>query len=205
MNSRTAIVLALLVLTGCVTLTPYSYVSYTVGTLDSCTTGSSMIRVQQGWKSTLQQGEFFGSEEELVFTGISANTLHLTYREYTTNTSGVYIKPAFSLNLQYDLNASRVIAFRNYLIEIPIATPLILKYRILQAGTQPNAPVRRVPVGKSKTSADVVYLRTGTFVIGQIIAEVGEGDLLERVTIRDANGEIHTYTAPEIKSIEKVH
>ena len=121
---------------GCIVLSPYQYRNYQINRIDSCVVGNPLILIQNGLIShdrtnldTLRY--FFGYESELLYTGISGNTIYLTHREYQTNASGVFIKPAFSLQVQYDLAISKLITFQHYSIEIFEATPYMLKYRVI--------------------------------------------------------------------------
>jgi len=48
---------------------------------------------------------------ELLYTGISGNTIRLLYREYTADSLA---KPAFFQNLQYDLSKDKTIVFKEH-------------------------------------------------------------------------------------------
>lgn len=124
--------IAIIILAGCFPYAPYTYRSYTIGKIDSCRVGEPVVQVFDGWIVNHDSALFRGSSSELLYTGISDNTLHLTHREYQTWMDGTYIRPAFTISLKYDLKQSRTIAFREYLIDAVDASPVRLKFKILQ-------------------------------------------------------------------------
>jgi len=138
--------LLLILMSGCVSLAPYSFRSYRLGKVDSCNVGSSLVFVRDGWKVQNQTSSdsanepFLGYESELLYTGISGNTVHMVYREYQTSRQGVVIRASYTLPLQYDISQSSKISFRSYLIEILSADPNYIKYRVLQD----HGPINRL-------------------------------------------------------------
>ena len=66
-------------------------------------------------------------QEDLIYTGRSANTIHVSYREYRKELA----RPAFFQELRYDLDKSDTIVFRNYRIKVIEATNEIIKYKVL--------------------------------------------------------------------------
>ena len=62
--------------------------------------------------------------QELIYNGRIENALKFVYREF----SGDYIKPAFTQEVQYDLNQSEVIGFKNLRIKIINATNTEIEY-----------------------------------------------------------------------------
>jgi hypothetical protein len=62
--------------------------------------------------------------QEFIYNGRVDNALKFVYREF----SGDYIKPAFTQEVQYDLNQSNIIGFKSLRIKILNATNTELKY-----------------------------------------------------------------------------
>ena len=118
-------------LSGCMSTIPYSYRNYDIGKIDSCNVGNPIISIQEGVRDKLLNN-FYGNERELIYTGISNNTISLMYREYYSNPNGTFIRPAFSMPLQYDLNSSTDITFKEFSIEVVDASTKQIIYRILQ-------------------------------------------------------------------------
>lgn len=82
-----------------------------------------------------QEGAF---RAQIVYSGLDGGTLHAVYREY----AGDFIRPAFSQNLQYDLDESNTLSFRTVRIEVISATNTEIEYRILSDGDLPWLPGR---------------------------------------------------------------
>jgi hypothetical protein len=76
------------------------------------------------------EGAFLGL---LFFTGLSGNTLALSYREYPQGAAG----PSFSEDHRYDLSESMTIRFRSLEIEILEADEASLTFRVLSDGGLP--------------------------------------------------------------------
>ena len=62
--------------------------------------------------------------QEFIYNGRVNNALKFVYREF----SGDYIKPAFTQEIQYDLNTSDIIGFKSLRIKIIEATNTEIKY-----------------------------------------------------------------------------
>jgi hypothetical protein len=94
----------------------------TVFNLAECKSGVKFVRRQFQIESadTLQQA--------LIYNGRIGNRILLSYRE----SSGAPTRTEFKNNAEYDLNASRVIAYKEARIEVIEATNEYLKYRVLQ-------------------------------------------------------------------------
>jgi hypothetical protein len=151
----------LLTLSGCISVAPYSFRNYTIGRIDSCNVGDPIISIQDGVRDKLQNS-FFGYERELIYTGISNNTISLMYREYYSSPNGTYIRPAFSMPLQYDLNVSSAITFKEFSIEIANATTKQIKYSVVQDS--------QAGVGKSRQMVKIV-LKTGAIYDVYLVEE----------------------------------
>ena len=65
--------------------------------------------------------------EELIYTGRSGNTLHISYREYKKD----FARPAFFQELRYDIGQSRTIVFKQYKLKIIEATNEYIKFIVL--------------------------------------------------------------------------
>ena len=70
-------------------------------------------------------GESF--QEDLIYTGKSGNTIHISYREYKRD----FARPAFFQELQYDLNESQLITFKSYTVKVLEATNQFIKYIVV--------------------------------------------------------------------------
>lgn len=66
-------------------------------------------------------------KEELIYTGRSGNTIHISYREYKKE----FARPAFYQELRYDLKESDIIVFRHYRIKVLDANNEFIKFIVL--------------------------------------------------------------------------
>lgn len=127
---KTAIILLVAFLGGCVLPVPISYRSYQINTIDSCHVGAPLILTREGRKNPASQ-IFYGLERELIYCGISGNTMTLLHREYQGDEKGVLIRPGFSFSVQYDLGISKTVTFEDYLVEIIDANPSRVAFRVI--------------------------------------------------------------------------
>ncbi len=119
--------------------------SYTIGSEIKSNMGDVMLSVRTGnfivGKKYVGDGNYgednwtvFESPEthifhqELIYTGISSDTIYITYREYSSNMA----RPAFFLELKYDINISKLIVFRNYRLKILVADNEHISFKIIQ-------------------------------------------------------------------------
>jgi hypothetical protein len=65
--------------------------------------------------------------EELIYTGRSGNTIHISYREYKKD----FARPAFFQELRYDIGQSTTIVFKQYKLKIIEATNEYIKFIVL--------------------------------------------------------------------------
>lgn len=72
-------------------------------------------------------------QRELVYTGRSGGSISLLYREYTDNLA----RPAFSQQLQYDIEKDSVVGFQGARIKILAANNTEVSYEVLSAMTPP--------------------------------------------------------------------
>jgi len=71
-------------------------------------------------------GESF--RRELVYTGVSQNTISILYREFKDDMA----RPAFSQELKYDLSQGRSIGYNGARFEIDNATNISITYRVIR-------------------------------------------------------------------------
>jgi hypothetical protein len=64
---------------------------------------------------------------ELIYSGLTGRTVKAVYREFVND----YARPAFTTDLQYNLDESSVIAYRTVKIEVVKATNSALEFRVL--------------------------------------------------------------------------
>lgn len=67
---------------------------------------------------------------ELIYSGVSQNTIHLTYREFIDELA----RPAFFQSLVYDLDQSKQINFKGISLEIFEATNSVLTFKVVEEG-----------------------------------------------------------------------
>lgn len=68
-------------------------------------------------------------KRELVYSGISDNTISILYREYYDNMA----RPAFSQDLKYDLSKGKTIGYKGARFEVISATNTELTYKVTKA------------------------------------------------------------------------
>lgn len=145
---RITVIVGILLLTvsGCATSTLQSktFKSYTVGQTKTATIGDAFLGDQNGtvstvrewvgvlnspdgWRVSQKASEDF-VRKELLYSGKSANTIKVSYREFR----GGYAAPAFSQNLEYDLNESRTVNFQRFTLEVISATNQAITYKVLK-------------------------------------------------------------------------
>ena len=66
-------------------------------------------------------------KQELIYNGRLGDGLKFIYREF----SGDMARPAFTQDIQYDLNASNIIGFKNVKLEVISATNTVIKYKVI--------------------------------------------------------------------------
>ncbi len=135
----------LIALSGCAStvINRENFSSYTVGDVKEVTVGDAFIVDQQGSVETVKHwvGVFNSPDgwkidkrysadwlrRELLYAGKSGNTIEINYREFR----GGYAAAPFFQTVRYDLNESRTIRFRRFLIEIISADNHRIKCRII--------------------------------------------------------------------------
>ncbi|MFL9834983.1 hypothetical protein [Chryseobacterium terrae] len=71
-------------------------------------------------------------KQEFIFNGKVDNNLKFVYREYSENMA----RPAFTQDLQYDINESKTVGFKGLRIEVIKATNTQIEYKILSDFTK---------------------------------------------------------------------
>lgn len=67
-------------------------------------------------------------KRELIYTGVSQNTVTISYREFMDSTA----RPAFSQDLRYDLSQGRTIGYKGARFEVLDATNTSIRYRVVK-------------------------------------------------------------------------
>ena len=86
-----------------------------------------LINAPGGWKH-FKNASDDSYRQELIYTGQSGDTIHVSYREYRQDMA----RPAFYQELTYDLSESPNIVFRSTEIEVLDATNSLIKYKVLR-------------------------------------------------------------------------
>ena len=68
-------------------------------------------------------------KRELVYSGVSQNTISILYREFSDNMA----RPAFSQDLKYDLSQGKEIGFKGARFEVTKASNTGIVYKVLKA------------------------------------------------------------------------
>lgn len=68
-------------------------------------------------------------KRELVYSGVSQNTISILYREFKDDMA----RPAFTQELKYDLTQSRSIGYKGARFEIERATNISITYKVLRS------------------------------------------------------------------------
>ena len=85
-----------------------------------------LLYSKDGWKHFKEYTDD-SFMEELIYTGRSGTTVHISYREYKKD----FARPAFFQELRYDIAQSNIIVFKQYKIKIIEATNEYIKFIVL--------------------------------------------------------------------------
>jgi len=85
-----------------------------------------------------ETGRMSGFKAELIYNGISKNTIKIAYREFMNELA----RPAFYQELYYDLDISNIIQFKTFKIEVLHADNSLIRFIILDDGGLPWVPKR---------------------------------------------------------------
>jgi hypothetical protein len=83
--------------------------------------------------SFTEEGSF---KAELIYNGISKDTIMISYREFTKN----FARPAFYQELRYDLNESDLITFKSLKIKVLDADNNQIRFQVVDDGGLPWMP-----------------------------------------------------------------
>lgn len=136
-HSNNVILLTIgLLFSGCMSLQPYVDKGYQLGNPCTVTTGSVMMYYEIGWQYMNVRQD--GFRQELIYAGIDHNVVQISYRELFVSAGSKYARPSYNLELKYDLQPTKIIAFREYKIRIDSADGSKISYTILsQSNTSP--------------------------------------------------------------------
>lgn len=104
---------------------------FEVGKVMESPVGGTMIRAQSGFRNDVHKSVIVGQQCELVYGGFAHGVVKITYREFDLDEGGVTHVPAYSQDLQYDLNDSHVITFRKTMIEVLQAANDKIVFKVL--------------------------------------------------------------------------
>lgn len=88
---------------------------------------------QKSNSPTREAGSF---KAQIIYSGLSGRTMKAVYREFADD----YARPAFSQELQYNLDESSTISYKTVKIEILKATNNSIDYKVLSDGNLPWLP-----------------------------------------------------------------
>lgn len=80
-------------------------------------------------QTTIEKWGVDSFKRELVYSGVSQNTISILYREFSDNMA----RPAFSQELKYDLSLGKEIGFKGARFEIVKASNTGITYKVLKA------------------------------------------------------------------------
>ena len=80
-------------------------------------------------------------QQTLIYSGKVGSQIRVGYREFSDNLA----RPAFSNDVIYDLNDSKIIAYKGAALEILEATNQFIKYRVLKNFNQAKPPPPTLP------------------------------------------------------------
>lgn len=89
----------------------------------------------EGYTVEEKEGSF---KAELIYSGITKNTIHITYREFINNLA----RPAFYQELRYDLSESDLITFRSLKIKVLEANNARIKFQVMDDEGLPWMPIK---------------------------------------------------------------
>ena len=82
----------------------------------------------QAKETVIEKWNFDSFKRELIYAGISQNTISILYREFVDNMA----RPAFSQELKYDISQGKEIGYKSARFEIIKATNTELTYKVLK-------------------------------------------------------------------------
>jgi len=82
-------------------------------------------KIQHTMKEKTHEGSF---KRELIYTGISQNTLSILYREFKND----FARPSFSQDIKYDLSQSKMIGYKGARFEVISASNTEIVYKVIR-------------------------------------------------------------------------
>lgn len=134
-------------------LIPFTYTNYKLNEERTSYVGEELIKVTSGLRRSGFSVEETAFTYSLTYTGISAGTIGLVYREYSENGTGSFARPAFSQEYKYDLTKDSTIAFKRFRINILYANSMGIQFVVTQ---QPNSAATTAPAIQS-TEDEIEY------------------------------------------------
>jgi len=105
---------------------------FEIGKVMEAPVGSPMLRAESGFRNDIYKSVVIGQQFELVYGGLARGIIKLTYREFDLDKGRPLPTPVYTQDLQYDLDNSKIIAFRKTLIEVMSAASDKIVYRVLE-------------------------------------------------------------------------
>ena len=91
--------------------------------------GDPMITSKLEYKNNVYNRVLSSSQSELIYSGKSGNVIKVVYREFSND----FARPAFSQELQYDLNETTTIKFKTAVMEIIKASNQEITFKVIQS------------------------------------------------------------------------
>jgi hypothetical protein len=138
----------------------YLKTNYDVGQTIEATIGSPLLRVESGERNKYNPDVIMTKHElQLIYGGMTGSIIKVAYREFGNDLA----RPAFSQELQYDLQQSDTIAFQAIRLKVLKATNEKISVMVLSDGGQAVAakaalkPARKAqPMILCESGADCV-------------------------------------------------
>jgi len=131
------ILLIFLMITSCIpSLYKYSDNLFDIGREYSIKLGYPIVEWEAGYKN---DDYTYAIRKELIYAGLNRNILKLVYREYFLEKvkdkpyKSLLAREPFRINLTYDLNLSKIIAYQDLKIRILSASNEQIKFIVLKA------------------------------------------------------------------------
>lgn len=105
--------------------------NYERDSTQTATIGNPMISTTLEYKNNIYHNTLDKFTAELIYSGKSANVIKVVYREYSKDLA----RPAFTQELQYDLNESQQLMFRSTKIDVISATNQQIVYKVREHPT----------------------------------------------------------------------
>ncbi len=107
----------------------YVFRNYEKDLEQTATIGSPMIDQGLEYRNNVYNRVLERAESQLIYSGKAGNVIKIVYREFSNDMA----RPAFSQEVQYDLNDTTVIKFKHTTIQVLKATNQEITFRVLDA------------------------------------------------------------------------